>query len=242
MLKHKFENLSKNDKTFKITNLITNLIIVFVLIGLMLYFFATNNENNRQFACIGIIACSLIPLVFELISKKGLPNYFYMFLNLYIVIAGVWGSALSGYANFWWLDIVVHTFMGYCAAAVGLYVLCLLKDQKKMSALGVALFCLCFSLFIEGIWELFEFDIDSIFPSMSMQGGDAIGYGFPIVYDTMIDIICNTTGALVFFIQYIVAKFTKRNLGIESMINEFSPKTEDTKEQNKVVVEEIKEE
>ena len=84
------------------------------------------------------------------------------------------------------------------------------------------MFCLSFSLFIEGVWELFEFGVDLIIPSMEMQGENFTGQNFPLVTDTMIDIFCNFAGAFIFFLHYIIAKLTRKNLGIDAMIGEFN--------------------
>ena len=213
---------SRGQKRFRVLNVSLNILIIAFLIALAIYYFISNNTANRQYACLGLVGFSFIPFIFEWISRRQIPNYLYFFVNIYNIFAGVWGSALSAYTTYWWFDIVIHTFMGYFAGAVGLFFLCNLDDQKKMRMISVALFCLSFSLLIEGVWELFEFAIDLIAPSMQMQGINYVGENFPLVTDTMVDILCNFIGALVFFIHYILEKTTKRKLGIDSMIKEFS--------------------
>jgi len=222
MQKQKFKDLSKSERVFRTVNLSLNFAIILFLIGLSIYYFLANNSSNRQYACLGVAGFSFSPIIFETLSKKRIPNYLYFFVNAYILFAGVWGSALSGYKNFWWFDIIIHTFMGYFASVVGLFFLCFLKEQNKLKIITVALFCLCFSLFIEGIWELFEYGVDLILPSMEMQGNNFSGQNFPLVIDTMEDLFCNFVGALVFFFQYLLAKCLKKNLLIDSMIDEFS--------------------
>lgn len=221
MIRERLRNATKRNRIFKILNLSLNLTIIIFLIGLTIYYFATNN-SNRQYACLGIIGFSLIPLIFEFCSKKGIPNYLYLFVNIYIIFAGVWGSALNGYTTYWWFDIVIHSFMGYFAAVVGLFFLCLMEDHHLMKIFTVAVFCLSFSLLVEGVWELFEFGVDLIIPTMEMQGVNFADQNFPLVTDTMVDIFCNFIGAFVFFIHYLVAKSSRKNLGIDSMIREFT--------------------
>ena len=47
-----------------------------------------------------------------------------------------------------------------------------------------------------------------------MQGTPIEGYGVPLVTDTITDMICNTSGALLFFIHFLVGRKTKCNLGV----------------------------
>jgi len=221
MSKVKFRDLKFRTRIYRILNLSLNFAIILFLAGLAVYYFLTNNTDNRQYASIGVIGFSFLPLVFELIFRKRIPNTMYLFVNIYIIFAGVIVSALSFYANIAWFDIVIHSFMGYFAGAVGLFVLCASGDEKTMKIWTIALFCLSFSLFVEGVWELFEFAIDLIFPTMEMQGVNFEGQAFPLVTDTMVDIFCNFCGAVVFVLHFVLAKLTKKNLGIESMAREF---------------------
>ena len=221
MNKVKFRDLQMKKRIYRVLNLSTNILIILFLTGLAIYYFLTNNTNNRQYASLGVIGFSLFPFVFELATKRILPNTMYLFVNIYIIFAGVLGSALSFYTNFSWFDIVIHSFMGYFAGAVGLFVLCASKDEKKMNVWTIALFCLSFSLFVEGVWELFEFAVDLAFPTMEMQGVNFEGQAFPLVTDTMVDIFCNFCGAIVFALHFLLAKLLYKNLGIESMRREF---------------------
>lgn len=221
MSKVKFRDLKFRTRIYRILNLSLNFAIILFLAGLAVYYFLTNNTDNRQYASIGVIGFSFLPFIFELIFRKRIPNTMYLFINIYIIFAGVIGSALSFYANIAWFDIVIHSFMGYFAGAVGLFVLCASEDEKTMKIWTIALFCLSFSLLVEGVWELFEFAIDLIFPTMEMQGVNFEGQAFPLVTDTMVDIFCNFCGAVVFVIHFVLAKLTKKNLGIESMAREF---------------------
>ncbi len=222
MYKTKFRELNKKTRIFRILNLSLNLLIILTLIGLVIYYYLTNNAFNRQYASLGVIGFSLFPLIFEFLTRRRIPNTLFLLLLIYIIFAGVLGSALSFYTIYWWFDIVIHSFMGYFAAAIGLFLLCFFDDQKNMKIITIALFCLSFSLLIEGVWELFEFGIDLLVPSMEMQGVNFEGQNFPLVTDTMVDIFCNFCGALVFFLHYIFAKALKRSLGINAMIREFS--------------------
>lgn len=224
MTKRIKQDLSKQERIFQILNLSLNIVIVAFLIFLAIYYFATNNARNRQYACLGLVGFSSLPLVCFFAFRNKIPNYLYLFVNIYIIFAGVWGSAFLGYKTYWWFDIVIHTFMGYFAGVIALYFLCARDEERKMKVFTVALFCLCFALFIEALWELFEFGVDLIAPTMEMQGINVLGSNFPLVADTMLDILCNFAGAFVFFLQYIIAKKTSHKFGINAMRKEFTKK------------------
>ena len=74
-------------------------------------------------------------------------------------------------------------------------------------------FCLCFSLAIEVLWEIFEWGADNLF-NQTMQGEKLPGVNQPLVGDTMLDLVCNTTGAAIFFFHFLIGKFSKKSLGI----------------------------
>jgi len=229
--KIKFRDLSKKSRIYRVLNLSINISIIVFLLSLVIYYFVTNNANNRQYASIGVIGFSLIPIIFDIASKGRIPNTLYLFVNIYIIFAGVIGSALSFYTIYSWYDIVIHSFMGYFAGAIGLFFLCVLKDQPRMSIVSIAVFCLSFSLLIEGMWELFEFGVDLLAPSMEMQGVNFPGQNYPLVIDTMVDIFCNFCGAVVFFTHYIIDQKAHKKLGIDLMIKEFSNCEKTKKEQ-----------
>ena len=103
--------------------------------------------------------------------------------------------------------------MGYLVAMCGIFVISRLGEYKKFNVVLVALFCVCFSLAIEVLWEIFEWAADSLF-GQTMQGEKLPGVNQPLVGDTMLDLVCNTTGAVVFFFHFVLGKTIKRSLGI----------------------------
>lgn len=62
------------------------------------------------------------------------------------------------------------------------------KEEKiKINLLTIVLFCLFFAIASAGVWEIFEFTVDRLF-GLATQNGSLV--------DTMQDIICGTTGAI----------------------------------------------
>lgn len=224
-----FKELSKGDKIFRIINICLSVMMSVLCVVLSFYYGLVNNWNNRLGSAIGMAVTSLLPLLFELITRKRLSNAVFLVVNIYILFAGVIGSALNVYYLISWYDVLIHCIMGYLIAMLGLFFLCKLKDQSKMKAITVALFCLFFSLGIELIWEIFERILD-VFFNQTAQGPKIDGTNAPLVTDTIQDLICNFSGALLFFVHYIVDRYTKVNFGFKYILDDFN----DVKKESKV--------
>lgn len=216
-----FKSLPKGDKVFWIANYTFSILTSILCIVLSFYYGFVYNWNNRLFSAIAMSFVCLIPILFELISQRRLPNIVFLTVNLYILFSGVLGSALNNYYLISWYDIVIHTIMGYAIAMLALFFICRLGDNKRMRAITIALFCLFFSLGIELIWEIFERFID-VFLGQTAQGVKVAGTNSPLVVDTIEDLICNFSGAMLFFIHFIVDRFTKLDLGFNYIIKDFS--------------------
>lgn len=216
-----FKELPKKEKIFRIINITLCLAMSLLCVVLSFYYGLVYNWNNRLGSAIGMSIASLIPLLFELITRKRLSNAVFLVVNIYILFAGVIGSALNVYYLLSWYDVLIHCIMGYMIAMLGLFFLCKLKDQDKMKAITVALFCLFFSLGIELLWEIFERGMD-VFFNQTAQGPKVDGTNAPLVIDTIQDLICNLSGALLFFVHYIVDRGAKVNLGMKYIINDFN--------------------
>lgn len=224
MKKEKQFTLStKGEKIFRWCMIAFDLAIMLAGVGMAIYYKQIGDPNNRFLASLSMLMFGLIPFVYELISRGKIPNTVFLLFNIYLLIAGFLGAALNGYNTFSWLDIVVHFIMGYLVAAIGLFILCRSKQNTKMHYLLVALFCLCFSLFVETIWEVCEWTVDNI-AGQAAQGVPVEGLGAPLVTDTMEDICCNLGGAMLFFFHFLISKWTKKNLLIGAMEKEFSIK------------------
>ena len=210
----KEKNKIKNDKVFRIINLIIMSLLCITCIIFAFYYGFVSDPNSRIIPSICIAVLSLVPLFIELIFRKKFNNVVFLAIEIYLIFAGLIGSVLNVYYLVAWYDIVIHTLMGYIVALCGIFVISRIGNYKKMNAFLVATFCLCFSLAIEVLWELFEWGADNLF-NQTMQGEKIVGYGEPLVGDTMLDLLCNTIGSFLFFIHFIVGRTTKCSLGIK---------------------------
>ncbi len=214
---------TKGEKIFRYINIALDAAIMLTAIGLAIAYKLGEDPNGRFAASLGLLIVGVIPFLYELIFRTKLPNSVFLIFNLYFILAGLWGSALSGYLTFAWLDIVVHFVMGYLMAMLGLFIICRTSHQTKMHFLLIALFCLAFSLLIECAWEIYEW-VASIVANTRLQGEFVEGFSAPLVTDTMEDICCNFGGAALFALHYLISKWTRKNLFISSMEKEFSVK------------------
>lgn len=221
MAKVKFKDLSKKDKIFKSINLALMSILAGIIIGLTIYFWIVGDPRNRVPAGFTMLFAVLAPWLFELIFRTRIPNVLFFGIEIYLIIAGIWGSLLSGYLQFAWLDIVVHVIMGCFCAMLGIFVISRATDYNKIKPFAIILFCFFFSLGIELIWELGEWFSD-IFVGQTAQGPKIDGYGVPLVTDTMEDILCNFSGSIIFVIHYCIGKFSKCGLGIKTIEGELA--------------------
>lgn len=219
MAKVKFDKLSKSDQIFRIVNLSIMGVVIAAIVGITIYYHIITDP--RVWVGYIMLAIAVAPLLVELIFRTRLPNIVFLGAEIYLVLAGVWGALLYGYQRFDWLDIVIHTLMGYTFALVGLFVISRITDHKKMSVWAVALFCFVFSLGIELVWELCEWGLDNTIHT-TMQGKPEDGFAAPLLTDTMFDLLCNFSGALLFTIQYLVGKLTKLKVGVNTIEKELT--------------------
>lgn len=218
------QTMTKKQKIFRWFMIAFDLAIMLTGVAMAIYCKVQGDPDNRFLASLGMFFFGLVPFAYELISRGKIPNSVFLIFNIYLAVAGLWGAAFNGYNTFDWLDTVVHIIMGYAVSMLGLFILCRTKQNKTMHYVTLALFCVCFSLFVECIWEVCEWFVDNFF-GQTAQGFPVEGYGAPLVTDTMIDIVCNLGGSLIFLIHYIVGKVTKSKfLFVESIEKEFSNK------------------
>lgn len=218
------QTMSKNQKIVRWVLIAFDFAIMLTGLAMAIYWQVVGDPQNRFLASIGIFCFGFIPFIYELISWGRVPNSVFLIFDIYLAIAGLWGATFNGYNTFEWLDIVVHLIMGYAVSMFGLFLLCRTKQNKTMHYVTLGLFCVCFSLFVECVWEVCEWFVDNFF-GQTAQGFPIEGYDVPLVTDTMIDIVCNLSGALLFLIHYLVGKATKNKyLFIEKIEEEFSNK------------------
>lgn len=241
----KFKELKKGDQIFRIINVVFMVLQFLACIGMGIYYLTIGDPENRVFSCFGIAVLVILPYLAELIFRFRLPGLIFLFYQLYVLFAGFIGSVLNVYYLASWYDLIIHTLAGYVFALLGIFVVSRLENYSKLNKWTIVIFCFCLSLACELIWELLEWFVDNCL-GQTAQGPVAEGYNAPLVTDTMVDILCNFCGAIVFSVQYIIGKSTKATLGTKffekQLVKEKSVATADLSQQSQLIAETASEE
>lgn len=120
---------------------------------------------------------------------------------IFVYFASPVGSVLDMYRSFGPYDKTIHFFSGVLLASFGAMIMSTLLKKAvhtikstKCYLFAQAAFAFFFSSAFAGIWEIFEFTADRL-AGGEMQRG---------MVDTVTDIIAGNTGALVYFIIFVI--------------------------------------
>lgn len=150
-----------------------------------------------------ILAIFLMSFPFFIEKRFGLkfPRYFISTLFLFLYASVFLGSANHFYVRFWWWDKMLHGFSGIIFAHLGLLIAIHLHHEEKMDSeicrILLTLFSFSFAVASGAIWEIYEYLMDQIFGSLYQGVG---------INDTMIDIIFDTVGALIFALFFFIQR------------------------------------
>ncbi len=237
----KYNELTKNQKIFRIINLVITALMFLACVGLIIYYALGNDpDGKRVMSTVVILVACVIPLLLEYIFRFRFNSVVFLGYEVYLAIAGLFGSAANGYGLIPWFDTPVHVLMGYIVCMFGLFIIARLGDYKKLSPWLVIVFCVCFSLGVEVVWELSEWIIDRLFGS-TMQGEicQEFGHGLPHLWDTIKDMFCNFGGAMIFFLHFVIGKFTKCHLGIPAIETELTTRKIKGKDSSEIESKEV---
>lgn len=146
-------------------------------------------------------------------------------LTIYIFGAIFVTSGFDLFDKFEWWDMFLHTCSGMLLAFIGFLAIYKINNKHSMdiSPMLVAAFSFGFSLSLNVFFEIYEFFLDIIFgtqhqswrqsPDIFELGKAYQGVG---LQDTMTDLICDVTGALVMAVlcYFLYKKEKKRTLEI----------------------------
>ena len=164
---------------------------------------------------LGNAALWLVPFVLGPPLRRYIGDSLWLLFAVFAFFASFLGTIMRFYENIWWYDLAMHTVFGYIGCLIGLFFACKLADIYALRPLLIALFCFCVSLMFAALWEVFEFAGDLLLGNNAQ--GDPVqtvtGELFIPVNDTMEDIICNLTGAVLFLLHYGLHRLSRRSLG-----------------------------
>ena len=139
---------------------------------------------------VGVIFLTLLPLLLGRRWNIYVPPEFEITIIVFVFASMFLGELGDFYERFWWWDAALHTSSGVIIGIFGFLLVYFMNhvdtESLSMSPLFVALFALFFAIALGGLWEIFEFAMDSWFGlNMQKSGLD----------DTMWDLIVDTVGA-----------------------------------------------
>lgn len=173
---------------------------------------------------LGNAALWLVPFVLGPLLRRYIGDSLWLLFAVFAFFASFLGTIMRFYENIWWYDLAMHTVFGYIGCLIGLFFACKLADIYALRPLLIALFCFCVSLMFAALWEVFEFAGDLLLGNNAQ--GDPVqtvtGELFIPVNDTMEDIICNLTGAVLFLLHYGLHRLSRRSLGFYMFMKDFS--------------------
>ncbi|MBM4113294.1 MAG: hypothetical protein FJ253_07955, partial [Phycisphaerae bacterium] len=190
----------------RLTSVVTLVVQVWLALGLIVFVVRRDWEN--VFLTLLVIALIVVPAFLVRRWRIHVPAEFqltavaFVFLSLYL------GSASDYYESFWWWDIVLHIGSGFLFGIVGWIVLYLLLQTDRLPrAVGPALvsvFAVTFAVTLGVLWEIFEYMVDTLFPSVNMMSNETG------VSDTMQDLMVDLLGAMAVGVLGWVHARTKR--------------------------------
>lgn len=131
-----------------------------------------------------------IPQIIERKYKIDIPEWFEIWIVVFIYLTLYLGEIQNFYTLFWWWDIMLHGFSAVSIGLIGFVVMFYLQQGNKVHAkpILICLFAFCFAVAAGAVWEIFEFGMDQIF-GLTMQNNS--------LKDTMGDLIIDSVGAFI---------------------------------------------
>ena len=177
----------------RVPTVLTLIIQVWLVVGLIVFIVRRDWEN--AFLTVLVIGLIVVPAFVLRRYRVHVPAEFQLIAAAFVFLSLFLGSARDFYYRFWWWDLVLHTSSGFLLGVVGWVALFLLNHTDRLPR-GVRPSFLCFfgvtfAVTLGVLWEIFEFTMDKLWPSLNMMSQETG------VDDTMYDLIVNTIGAVI---------------------------------------------
>lgn len=226
MIKEDHETLNKvigkRSLIVKIMYIALQLMTIATLIAIIVFYVRDESEIALSTFIMQLVMCSLALIVFnamlilEHVFKFFIPDYLLLICSGFVFVNCIIGNVFQLFnTQSGVFDKILHVATGIICVFFALSIVNLLNDLPKMrwklSPFFIVLFCFCFSMMIAVMWEIFEYMLDSIEPSLNMQRwadgfigevGDSGTYLISdprgsAMMDTMWDMTCNVIGSMI---------------------------------------------
>lgn len=161
-----------------------NIIFLVLPALLCIYGLFTKQYHIATNSLVALLCVAALMIFHRKIPVLNTQTYFSVIVLILLSI--LIGKALKVYDLVPWWDKMLHFMSGFIFISVGKCIYVKLKGNHKNKIL-MNVFALSFAVAIAGIWEIYEFSIDSIF-NLSSQNGS--------LTDTMWDMILGTVSSL----------------------------------------------
>ncbi len=182
-----------------------------------------NDPYNKFMTTLLVTFMFLVPFFAHLIFGVRVSDFVITFYVGFLTVASLLGQVLRFNNHFPWYDKFCHFAFGYVGALVGLYIMCKLADYRKTRPALVFIVTFAVSMACAACWEVMEY-VSSRFLGQTAQGSPqetVSGAMIVDITDTMLDIISNLGGALLFLAHYALHKGTKSSLLLGAVIKDF---------------------
>ncbi len=139
--------------------------ILFCVFSMVLTLCIKDYENVLYI--LATVMLVFLPPLVGVVFKCSINPAMYTFVMFY-AIAPLLGSMYNLYYVTSWWDDLLHFAGGVVFAVLGVFMAKFLNRKNNNSLIMTAVFAFCFSLAIAGLWEFFEFGMDTFF-GMDMQ-------------------------------------------------------------------------
>lgn len=159
---------------------ILSLFAPFTVLVFSLFLGQYETALNSLCAILCIVIFAIIEKIFSIFTTKT-----YIAMIIFILLSVFMGRTLNAYSLVPHWDKALHFLSGFLFAVIGKEIYIKLNGNSKNRWL-MYLFSLFFAISAAGLWEIYEFTIDTLF-GMSAQNNS--------LRDTMLDMILGSLGA-----------------------------------------------
>ena len=193
-----------------------------LFISNIIFAVTTKDDSHRSRLIFNTVQSCLMfiftffPGYIEKVVNVDIPNFMEVIFIIFCLCHFILGEISDFYIKVPHWDSILHTISGSMFAILAFSLIGLLNDLKKvsLSPLFVALFALCFSMAVGGVWEIIEFGVDLLFHTNMQRFDNSVTrepfMGQLALMDTMKDLILDFLGALVICVMGYIGMQSKQ--------------------------------